>query len=167
MEATKNLPSSGEAQPLVCANGHLLTVGQAFCPTCGSAARNEYARPEWDLLNEKPTKTPKPKTDNQKIVIVVVSIVVALALAIAVVTAVSHRSGQSYSYKAGYSEGAMWANSGRTLGFWASGETNASGVTTIGNACQGYALQDNAPAPAYNETQYIAGCEAGWNANGQ
>jgi hypothetical protein len=41
---TKSLPSSDEAQPMVCANGHVLTVDQRFCPTCGSAARTNTLR---------------------------------------------------------------------------------------------------------------------------
>src|SRR5271165_1727307 len=75
----------------VCANGHPLTVGQAFCPTCGSAARNEYARPEWNLLNEKSTKTSKPKTD-KTVIAWTVALLVAVILAVGIFFAVSHHS---------------------------------------------------------------------------
>lgn len=39
-----DLPSSNEAEPTVCANGHLLTDSHAFCTVCGSPAQMNTPR---------------------------------------------------------------------------------------------------------------------------
>jgi hypothetical protein len=159
----------------------LLTVGQAFCPTCGSAARNEYARPEWDLHYEKPTR--KPKTD-KTVIAWTVALLVAVILAVGIFLVVSHHSSSTSSgsaptpYQSGYTYGKAQGD-GLSLQYaaelvgYASSDVVAGSITLPPVTSNGLGVEGTPSESVFNSDfctavngggqNWVNGCVAGAN----
>lgn len=158
MKDTDDLPDSNGAESTVCANGHMLTVGQRFCPTCGSAAQMNTPHTT-DSLVATPLTGEALKRHNRVVAWISAGVVVVAGLAIALVLLMSsHGAGSvnthSQSYQDGYQtwnwdlagqgisscdgEFQQWSNAGDNFNEWMAGCTAGSDGLPNGSIPNGY-----------------------------
>jgi hypothetical protein len=154
MTDTEDASGSSEAESTVCANGHMLTATQRFCPECGQAA----AVPD-RALPAGLSQTGKAPTNGKHVRTIIICTVIAALIAVGVVVALSlHHSSESISYRDGYSAGKQMAQQ----------QISAAASNPAANACDVSATlpsYNGGPPSGDNTSQWTSGCIAGYNAS--